>query len=467
MSTARTKSAADRPSSVVASRSSWAGLRAKVLLLVVMIGAAIGGVMLILWIQDRPLRQAAELLAQGLDDRALAIERNEPTDDRKIKDAYHLVSEYLESYPTSSGAIALQARILVHMDRANEALRLFEEVEAASPEELHDLARAYMKLEQYDAALPVMEQVLRMRPDDEDVLYEISTCRINLGLFQPALESAERFARIPGAEARGHLLLATLHNELDNSAEAIKELEKVLQLEPEAKHLRVSPAYVFYFYGSGLQRLGRSDEALAPLTRSLELERNAETYVAIGRVHADLGDATQADRALRQALEVDPLQSEARELLAIAALEDDDAVKALDWLVPLTRPPTGPAASIGLPTVGSSTAFLLQQAYARAGDAVEAEKWRAHAERVRKTESLIKIVNDVLRVAPASMWGRAIRAHAAAFANEWVEAEELASVIGAEDRTAQPFLDKLILAIEARDQQSLPGFELLPVDLYD
>ncbi|HRF00644.1 MAG TPA: hypothetical protein PLI18_09010, partial [Pirellulaceae bacterium] len=124
-------------------------------------------------------------------------------------------------------------------------------------------------------------------------------------------------------------------------------------------------------------------------------------------------------------------------------------------------------ASIGLPTVGSSTAFLLQQAYARAGDAVEAEKWRAHAERVRKTESLIKIVNDVLRVAPASMWGRAIRAHAAAFANEWVEAEELASVIGAEDRTAQPFLDKLIAAIEARDQQSLPGFELLPVDLYD
>jgi len=290
---------------------------------------------------------------------------------------------------------------------------------------------------------------------------------MNLGLFQAATDSAEAFAKLPGAEARGHLLLATLHTELENIPRAAEELEKVLALEPDARNLRVSPAEVFSTYGTTLLRLGRSAEAIPPLTRSLELVRLADTYVAIGRAHTELGDTEQADRALRQALTVDPAHKDAREMLAIAAFDDDDSQKALEWLTPLVRDVDPAAAQYGASGVSSSTAFLLQQAYARIGNEPEAVKWQAHAEKVRKSESLIQIVQDVLRVAPASIWGRAIRAHHAVFSGDWPSADELVRVITPEDRTAHVFLDKLMRAVTARDESLLPGFDELPIDLYD
>ncbi|MCA9104914.1 MAG: tetratricopeptide repeat protein [Planctomycetales bacterium] len=426
------------------------------LAIVVGIAAVVaGGIGTILWIQDRPLRQAEELLESGLQARTQALIDGTTASDDEIKRSYHIVTEYLERFPNSSQGLALQARILVHMERPEEALRLFSEAQAATPAELQDQARAHMMLGNFDSALPIIQQVLAMEPQNEDAIYELTTCRIQLGLFQEALESAKQFTQLPDNAARGHLLQATVHGELGNAVAEVEELEKALELDPDAKRLRTNPADLFYTYGSGLLEVGRAEDALVAFNRSLELGRNPNTYVAVGNAQVELGHPELAERAWRQALEIAADHPAAREKLAQVAIENEQPRDAIDLLLPLTESDF----------VSSSTSFLLQRAYALAGDEEKAKEWSEYTAEIRKRENLMNVVNSVLRSAPTSMWGRAIRAHMALSFQRYEDAEQLVATLPAEAQQ-QPFIARLVEAVEEHNPEKLPRFDELPVDLY-
>lgn len=413
------------------------------------------GVGVVLWFQEAPLRQAKASLDVGLVELARALEVGERPDRKPINDAYHQVTTFLESHPAHTDAIALQARILVHMDRADQALQLFEEVGADEPAELLDWARAYMKTDQFEKAVPFMERVLKLEPTNVDALYEITTCRMQLGAFNQALESAGQFAALPGMESRGRLLMAAIHTELANRVAAIAELEAVLKLEPEGKNLRIPPEEFFYLLGAALHEEARAEEAMPHLLKSLELARAPKTYVVIGKCHRDLGDEAKAEQAWKQALEIDVANIEARELLSAAALARNDAQAAVDWISPIAGP--------GL---SSTTAYQLQRAYLAVGNAEQADVWQKYAEQARKNESMIDVIDNLLKAAPTSMWGCAIRAHRAGAAGDWKRADELVEFITPEGIAEQPFLAKLVKAVEAREVDALPRFEELPINLY-
>lgn len=455
-STARSNSTSHaKRSSKPAAQSPAARLMWPLTVVVGIAALVAAGIWGVVWIQDRPLRQAEELLLSGLETRARAVAAGEGTDDDEIKKSYHLVTEYLERFPSSSQGMALQARILVHMERPDEAIALFEQAEAATPAELQDWARAYMMTGNFDQALPLVTRVLAMTPNDETALYELTTCRIQLGLFTEARESAQAFAKLPGNEARGYLLLSTVESELGNAAAQVEAIEKALALEPDAKNLRANPADVFYSYGAGLLEIGRAADALTALTRSLEMSKRPSTYVAIGNAQVELGHPELAERAWREAIVIDGLNIPAREKLALAALEAEKVDEAIELLLPLTQ----------AEFVLSSTSFLLQQAYARKGDDAKAQEWALHTAEIRKKESMLNVVNEVLRSAPTSMWGRAIRAHMALSFQRYEDAETLVATLPAEAKE-QPFIAKLIQAVQQRNPNQLPLFEELPVNLY-
>lgn len=453
-STSRSNSASTRTTKV-APRSGAARLVGPLSVVIGIAAVVAGGIWFIVWIQDRPIRQAEELLTQGLATRTQSLMTGEPTDDAEIKKAYHMVTEYLERFPTSSQGLALQARILVHMERPDEAIALFEEAEAATPAELQDWARAYMMTGNFDQALPLLQQVLVMIPNDESALYELTTCRIQLGLFVEALESAQSFSKLPGNEARGQLLIATVQSELGNAAAQVESLERVLELEPEAKNLRSNPADIFYSYGSGLLEIGRSEDALQAFTKSLELAKRPMTYVAIGNAQVELDHPELAERAWREAIQLDSLNIAAREKLAVASLDAEKVDEAIELLLPLTQ------AEIVL----SSTSFLLQQAYARKGDEAKAQEWAAHTAEIRKKESVLNIVNELLRSAPTSLWGRAVRAHMALSFQRYEDAQQLIDTLP-EDANQHAFIAKLIEAVQERAPDKLPLFDELPVNLH-
>src|SRR3990167_5439818 len=132
-------------------RSRW---RWAVLSCVTLVAAG-GIIALALYWQDRTLRAARRELQDGDPQRALA-----------------LVSYFLDAHPEHGGALALKARALSVTGQANAAIELYEEVGAATVEDLHAWAQAYLLLQSWSRALPLLTQVLRLESDNADALHE-------------------------------------------------------------------------------------------------------------------------------------------------------------------------------------------------------------------------------------------------------------------------------------------------------
>lgn len=79
--------------------------------------------------------------------------------------------------------------------------------------------------------------------------------------------------------------------------------------------VRLNPNQFNAWYGLGLlaERRGDFQEAIADLTRSLEIRPTVETYVALGRVLTRTGHVPEALSAYQQALSIDPGSAEAQQ----------------------------------------------------------------------------------------------------------------------------------------------------------
>ena len=409
----------------------------------------------VIWLREQPVRQAETLLVEGLADQSTSADEGRKTESSKIRDAYHTISEYLEKYPTDSKALALQARILLYFNRPEEAIEIFTRVGPDTLVELQDFARCYIAMEDYNRALSLIEEVLRQDPNYSDALYEASTCRAKLGRFQEALDSAATFAAQPGNEAKGYLLMASVHTELKNRPAAIASFAKVLEFESEAERLGIPPWQFFFQYGGILLENGEADRGLPFLQKSLGQERHPDTYTRIGDCYAALGETSKAESAWRMALSLIPSYTPALEKLANLELSRGKPDNALELMEPLKE------------KVKSSTlAYAFQRIYLAKGNQAEADKWKQKSESLREGETLVGVINDVLTHQPESMWGIALQAHRSGARGDWERADELFSLLKVSEES-DPFLRELQVAVQQKRDDLLPRLELLPIDLQE
>ena len=455
MSKKTRKSKAETSSAPARVRPSKSGLLSKISLIVLTVFGTAGMLAGVIWLREQPVRQAETLLVEGLADQSTSADEGRKTESSKIRDAYHTISEYLEKYPTDSKALALQARILLYFNRPEEAIEIFTRVGPDTLVELQDFARCYIAMEDYNRALSLIEEVLRQDPNYSDALYEASTCRAKLGRFQEALDSAATFAAQPGNEAKGYLLMASVHTELKNRPAAIASFGKVLEFEPDAERLGIPPWQFYFLYGGLLLENGEPDKGLPLLQKSLGQERHPDTYTRIGECQAALGETSKAESAWRMALGLIPNYTPAIENLANLELSRGKPENALELIEPLKD------------TVSSSTlAYSLQRIYLAQGNQEEADKWKEKSESLRKGETLVRAINDVLTNQPESLWGIALQAHRSGAKGDWERADELFSVLKV-SKESDPFLQELQVAVQQKRNDLLPRLELLPIDLQE
>ena len=455
MSKKTRKSKAETSSAPARVRPSKSGLLSKISLIVLTVLGTAGMLAGVIWLREQPVRQAETLLVEGLADQSTSADEGRKTESSKIRDAYHTISEYLEKYPTDSKALALQARILLYFNRPEEAIEIFTRVGPDTLVELQDFARCYIAMEDYNRALSLIEEVLRQDPNYSDALYEASTCRAKLGRFQEALDSAATFAAQPGNEAKGYLLMASVHTELKNRPAAIASFGKVLEFEPDAERLGIPPWQFYFLYGGLLLENGEPDKGLPLLQKSLGQERHPDTYTRIGECQAALGETSKAESAWRMALGLIPNYTPAIENLANLELSRGKPENALELIEPLKD------------TVSSSTlAYSLQRIYLAQGNQEEADKWKEKSESLRKGETLVRAINDVLTNQPESLWGIALQAHRSGAKGDWERADELFSMLKV-SKESDPFLQELQVAVQQKRNDLLPRLELLPIDLQE
>lgn len=390
------------------------------------------GVVTVLWWQEAPLREAEAALETG-----------------KAKQALRIIDGFLRDHPGHHQALSLQARALVSVGEPTRALDIFERIGGSTPVEMHAWAQALLQLERWNAALPILEYLEQTGVDRADVLHELAACRAKVGDFDGAVAAATSFASLPGFEARGNLLLGTIHNERGNVRQAAAAWETVLEHAPDAEGLQIPPAEFFLEYGRTLNASGVANLAARYLTRSIQLQPQADAYVALGDSQTQLGETEAAETAYRKALALAPSNRQARVGLAQLQLARGDAETAKDWLLPVTRS-----------DLTSQVAFLMQQVSVRLGETDEAERWRDRADELRRTERAREAAMQVLRDVPESSWAQVLRAYRFAENGNWSEAEFLLKPI-TQSATDQPFIQELYQAVRNRSQ--LPSLEGLPL----
>lgn len=405
--------------------------------LLVIVIAVVGGVLM--------------LLARRQEQSLAAVERSLTAGDMPA--AIRDVAAYQREYPDDSRLFALRARILLKAGRPREAAHLFERHGAASAVDLHAWAQAYMMQSQWSLAAPILTRFLQLAPRDTNGMYELMVCKIRMSRLTDALDLAKQLAELPGQEVLGHLYLGSVQNELRNEEQAVAEFSHVLRLDPELRGLNVPAEDFLTSYGETLVSLGRSDEAIGLLKRSLAIRATAAAAVSLGQAQLQLGDTSQAIAQWELAVKLDPQSHRARDGLADLALREGHVREALEWLRPLEESPR----------LEPTTTYLFQRIYQRLGESDQAAHWQARTAELRQQREIEEAVDRLLIEDPNSYWAQVVRAYRFAETGNWPEAQGMLKQL----RDADPqhaFVEQLRSAMKTRG--TLPPLKEIPIRLF-
>lgn len=405
------------------------------LLLPAGVAAGIAG---ILWWQERPLRQAESLLVSD--------------DSDGPAQALRIVDEWLLSNGEQGAVQALKARILVRLGDPAGALRILQQVGADRPEEMRAWIEACLLLERWTSALPVLEHLVRLQPNNPDLLHQLSACRAKLGRYDEAVDAARLFAAQPACEARGQALIGMLERDRANYQKCVEAWEQLFRIQPDAAGLQVAPAELFLEYGKALLQLGRSEDAVRALEKSAGLQPSADAAAFLGKALAGSGRQSQAEAAWKSAVQLNSESRIAREGLAELALQNARFNEALQWLTPLENSPN----------LRSSTAFLLQRTHALLRQPEQAALWKQRISQLKREEDARIQMEQVIFTSPDSLWAQVFQAWHLAEQKNPEQARTLLFPFVRED--AHPFIKNLWTALEQGSE--IPALKDVPMDVH-
>ncbi|MCA9048464.1 MAG: hypothetical protein KDA89_07030 [Planctomycetaceae bacterium] len=404
--------------------------------LAVLVIALTAAVFAVTWVADRPLRRAEDLLEQG-----------------HPADAIRMLRSWEKQHAPTGRSQALTARCLTESGYFQNAIDIFKAVGAADTKELHAWARAYLSLEQWANALPLLQDLKSRDDQDADVLHELAACQAKLGKLEEALQTAQELLHHRESAHRAGLLIGAIELERGNKEAAVRSWEQIEQFNPQFDDLQL-PADEFLTQLAGLYtELGETQRAETILTKALNIRETAEAHFQAG-LAADLqGNGEQAKSHWLRALELEQTHLNAREALARLAIADGDGAAAEEILRPVVS---------GSEQLRSSTTFLLQRAALMQGDEERAAFFQRQTEQLRTRETIDAAVKRLLTENPNSYWSQVVRSYQFAEQGNHHQSEQLLERLPAENEVA--FVTELRQAVQNRGK--LPDKERMPIKLF-
>jgi tetratricopeptide (TPR) repeat protein len=206
-------------------------------------------------------------------------------------------------------------------------------MEPSEPNAYFWRARCHEVLGDADRALANYRRAAALQPDSMDVLHALAKTLSEHGEPHEAKAAWNRLIALAPGYVDFHLGRASQLEEEGDFDAALVDYDRAVELDPETHSLRFSRASIrgiverfkeaaedmqracerapdtpLYLRGLGemLTRSDRPELALAPLSRTIELEPSAEGFTFRARAHRALGDSASALSDLDRALELDP-----------------------------------------------------------------------------------------------------------------------------------------------------------------
>lgn len=232
-----------------------------------------------------------------------------------VEAALEVATEMTERLPDSPEAAWYRANSLARLGRSGESLDALRRVHELDPNDREARLLAAILLEEegdLEEAREQLKWILRTRPRDRETLFRLAVLAERQGRFDL---SVEWFRRLIAAHPDDALALNYAGY---LCAEQGIELHQALEWTIKATSIAPDNAAFVDSYGWVLYKLGRLEEAVEQLERAFELDSGEkEILIHLAKAYRAVGRVDEGRRLLRELLEEEPKEREARELLQL------------------------------------------------------------------------------------------------------------------------------------------------------
>jgi tetratricopeptide (TPR) repeat protein len=231
---------------------------------------------------------------------------------RKYPEAIRAFEQGLKLKPDMAPAELFSGISWFKLNQASAALPLLVRYTSIRPGDVEGqyyLGLTYLALEKYQDAETALLAGRKIDPRNIDVLYHLTQCYLNEARQDPSKQDAlarryhdtvEEIAAIDPDSWRLSQLRAGFYEADGKKADAIRELETILQRDPNARGLH-------YTLGCLYTEEREYKKALAQFQAEIRMDSPyPRTYLQLGHVYVALEMPTQALPVLNKALDADP-----------------------------------------------------------------------------------------------------------------------------------------------------------------
>jgi len=232
------------------------------------------------------------------------------------------------SFENDSTARAGLAVAYLHRSRRDDALAEAQTAVMLDPNnsKAHQiLGSLYYSSENYQAALPELEQVFRLAPDfDSAYLLGLTYLRLKQ-LERAKLLFDEIDATVKNRKADAHILFGQAFEDTEYPGEAEREFSRALELDPKVLKAHFYKGFVILQHG-GSERVGEAGTEFEAELRMTPADFHANFFAGV--VASTEGDHKKAIGFLQRAVAANPKNAEAYLFLGQSQMELNDLVNA-------------------------------------------------------------------------------------------------------------------------------------------
>lgn len=244
--------------------------------------------------------------------------------------------------PSAEGEALARYLAAVMYDRAGESALAVEQLKAAAeldPEAVTPtlrLVRAYLKKQDYDAALESTDRAIEQLPNQANLYVLRGEIYHQLKRYDDAVEAFQKAIELNPTNLIGYGALVELQENTNDLVAAIDVYRRLIEMTPNTAGLH-------YQLGLNLARIKDADGAIQALEKALELEpRLARARFILGSLYLERNDNEKSAAMLEEYLKKRPEDVKAMETLAgaLARMGQYPAAKELFAKILASEHPT-------------------------------------------------------------------------------------------------------------------------------
>jgi len=197
-----------------------------------------------------------------------------------------------------------EALVDMEQEQFQEAVPILEQVlkqEPNTPIAFLQLGRAYMALKEYQKAVTPLRSLVEKKPDDAFARYELGCALVKTGNWDEALPHFEAAVSQMTGSAMMHFYLALVYQRTSRMDEATKEFQSALRLDPNNFPANLLLGRLFVMQQRAADALPYLRKAVKQRPDSIDAHRFlADVYAELGQQENSGRELTEAERLRSQ-----------------------------------------------------------------------------------------------------------------------------------------------------------------------